>query len=142
MSWSQFQTILKYKVKWCSEQLVVISKTFTSSQLCSNCNYKNIDAKNLIIREQDCPYCGTQHDGDRNTALNLRNEANRRNYRDSLLNQKPLGFCTQVSITSRILGTQLSNIFFLTYLIGPFLWIQKTLYIANKNMLILFPKIS
>ncbi|WP_327642664.1 hypothetical protein [Bacillus thuringiensis] len=34
MSWSQFQTILKYKVKWCSEQLVVISKTFTSSQLC------------------------------------------------------------------------------------------------------------
>ncbi|WP_142324394.1 zinc ribbon domain-containing protein [Bacillus cereus] len=51
MSWSQFQTILKYKVKWCSEQLAVISKTFTSSQLCSNCNYKNIDAKNLIIRE-------------------------------------------------------------------------------------------
>lgn len=94
MSWSQFQTILKYKVKWCSEQLVVISKTFTSSQLCSNCNYKNIDAKNLIIREQDCPYCGTQHDGDRNTALNLRNEANRRNYQDSLLNQKPSGFCT------------------------------------------------
>ncbi len=51
MSWSQFQTMLKYKVKWCSEQLVVISKTFASSQLCSNCNYKNIDAKNLNIRE-------------------------------------------------------------------------------------------
>ncbi len=30
MSWSQFQTMLKYKVKWCSEQLVVISKTFVS----------------------------------------------------------------------------------------------------------------
>lgn len=51
MSWSQFQTMLKYKVKWCSEHLVVISKTFASSQLCSNCNYKNIDAKNLNIRE-------------------------------------------------------------------------------------------
>lgn len=51
MSWSQFQTMLKYKVKWCNEQLVVISKTFASSQLCSNCNYKNIDAKNLNIRE-------------------------------------------------------------------------------------------
>lgn len=51
MSWSQFQTMLKYKVKWCSEQLVVISKTFASSQLYSNCNYKNIDAKNLNIRE-------------------------------------------------------------------------------------------
>ncbi|WHS76059.1 transposase [Bacillus cereus] len=43
--------MLKYKVKWWSEQLVVISKTFASSQLCSNCNYKNIDAKNLNIRE-------------------------------------------------------------------------------------------
>lgn len=51
ISWSQFQTMLKYKVKWCSEQLVVISKTFASNQLCSNCNYKNIDAKNLNIRE-------------------------------------------------------------------------------------------
>ncbi len=51
MSWSQFQTLLKYKVKWCSEQLVVIPKTFAYSQLCSNCDYKNIDAKNLIIRE-------------------------------------------------------------------------------------------
>ncbi len=51
MSWSQFQTMLKYKVKWCSEQLVVISKTFASSLLCSNCNYKNKDAKNLNIRE-------------------------------------------------------------------------------------------
>ena len=74
VSFSEFIRQLEYKAKWYGKTIYKVDRFYPSSQLCSNCGFKNRDVKNLSVREWVCPKCGTIHDRDINSAINILNE--------------------------------------------------------------------
>lgn len=74
ISWYEFCQQLEYKCLWYDKKFVKIDTYFASSQICSNCGFKNLNIKNLNVREYDCPACGIHYDRDINAAKNILNQ--------------------------------------------------------------------
>lgn len=74
VSWFEFARQLEYKANWYGKQVVKIDTFFASSQTCNCCGHKNIEVKDLSIREWTCSVCNTTHDRDVNASINILNE--------------------------------------------------------------------
>lgn len=74
VSWYEFCQQLEYKSLWYDKKFVRIDTYFASSQICSNCGFKNSNIKNLDVREWTCPECSKHHNRDVNAATNILNQ--------------------------------------------------------------------
>jgi len=66
----KFRRQLEYKCEWYGSELVIVSRTFPSSKMCSRCGHRNKELS-LSEREYHCEQCGLEIDRDLNAALNL-----------------------------------------------------------------------
>jgi putative transposase len=74
--WGEFVRQLEYKAEWNARELHKVDRWFPSTQLCHRCNYRN-PALTLADRAWVCPNCGTHHDRDINSAINIRDAGKR-----------------------------------------------------------------
>ncbi len=71
VSWYEFRRMIEYKAEWYGRELIIAPSNYASSQLCSECCYKNLEVKNLGLREWTCPNCNRKNDRDINASKNL-----------------------------------------------------------------------
>ena len=58
-------------------QFVKVDQFFPSSQLCSECGYRNQDIRGINIKKWTCPHCGSIHQRDINAGKNILREGER-----------------------------------------------------------------
>ncbi|NEP00999.1 MAG: IS200/IS605 family element transposase accessory protein TnpB [Symploca sp. SIO2E9] len=73
VGWGMFVNFLQYKLDREGKVLIEIDRWFPSSKLCSRCHYQ-VSEMPLDVRSWTCPSCGTHHDRDGNSAVNIRAE--------------------------------------------------------------------
>lgn len=77
LGFSDFVNKLKYKAHRAGASVIEIDRFFPSSQLCSECGYRNTETQILKIRKWTCPKCGNIHNRDRNASINIEREGSR-----------------------------------------------------------------
>ncbi len=75
--WGEIQKQLAYKSKWYGRTLIFIDRNYPSSQICSNCGFRNTKMKDLSNRVMDCDNCHCKIDRDVNAAINIKLEGER-----------------------------------------------------------------
>lgn len=76
-AWSTFIRFLRYKSERYGRQFVKVDQFFPSSQLCSECGYRNQDIRGINIKKWTCPHCGSIHQRDINAGKNILREGER-----------------------------------------------------------------
>jgi putative transposase len=71
MGFYSFRRQVEYKCSWYGAELIVASRWYPSSQLCSNCHHQQ--PMTPEIRTFRCSCCGFEIDRDLNAAINLEN---------------------------------------------------------------------
>ena len=71
VGWSQFLTMVQYKMEHAGKYFMKINRWYPSSQTCGCCGYKNTDVKDLSVRKWKCTKCGAWHDRDVNAQQNI-----------------------------------------------------------------------
>jgi putative transposase len=74
MGWGEFRRQLEYKAAQSGKTVVVVSRWYPSSKICSACGYRLVKMP-LSVREWMCPTCGGHHARDVNAAINLQRVA-------------------------------------------------------------------
>ncbi len=72
VSWSTFETFLKYKSDWLGKNVVQIDRWYASSKTCSCCGHKK---EEMLLSERifHCTECGLIIDRDLNASINIKN---------------------------------------------------------------------
>jgi putative transposase len=71
VGWSELRRQLEYKSHLYGSVVTVRDRFYASSKTCSACGYV-MEVLPLSVREWTCPACGTTHDRDVNSAINLK----------------------------------------------------------------------